>query len=164
MTRSQGPGDGSVAVFAAVVEPMAWGRSTYTVLRVPDSLVDAARAAGTRRVAGTVDEVEVNLALTRNDVIDDHYLYAGASLLRRLGVRPGDVVDCVLAPVDPDEVAVPGEVVAALEGAGLSDRWEALAPPTRRRLLQPVQSARRESTRADRVAVLLDRVRDGGAP
>ncbi len=164
MTRSQRPGDGGVAAFSAVVEPMAWGRSTYRVIRVPDSLVDAARAAGTRRVAGTVDEVEVNLALTRNDVVDDHYLYAGASLLRRLGVRAGDVVDCVLAPVDPDEVAVPGEVVDALEGAGLAGQWEALAPSTRRRLLQPVQSARRESTRADRVAVLLDRVRAGGAP
>ncbi len=163
MTRSQAAGDGRVPGFAGVVEPMAWGRSTYTVIRVPDALVAAARRAGTRRVAGTVDGVEVNLALTRNNVVDDHYVYAGAPLLRRLGVRPGDVVDCVLAPVDPDEVAVPEELAAALEAAGLVDDWEALAPSTRRRLLQPVQSARRASTRAERLSVLLERLRAGSA-
>ena len=55
---------------------MRWGASTYTVIRVPDALVDAARAVGTRRVAGALDEVEVNLALTRAPVLPDAFLWA----------------------------------------------------------------------------------------
>jgi|GEM_PF-2855577 len=69
--------------FVGVVEPLAWGRSTYTVIRIPTALAAAARDAGTRRIGGTMDDVRVNLAVTRAPVIDDPFVWAGRSLLRR---------------------------------------------------------------------------------
>ena len=103
----------------------------------------------------------MNLALTRNNVVDDHYVYAGAPLLRRLGVRPGDAVDRARARWTPTRPRTE-EPLAALEAAGRVGRLRP-SPSTRRRLLQPVQSARRASTRAERLSVLLERLRAGSA-
>ncbi|WP_370290805.1 YdeI/OmpD-associated family protein [Nocardioides sp.] len=141
--------------FSAALEPLEWGRATYTILRVPPELVAAAGAEGTRRVAGTIEDVEVNLALTKADVTEGVFLWAGASLQRRLGARPGDVVECRLAPVDPDVVLVPDDVRAALDDAGRSEAFEALRPSQRRQLLVPVDDAARPDTRARRIAALV---------
>lgn len=149
--------------FEATVEAMAWGRSTYTVVRVPEALVVAVREAGTRRVAGTVEDVPVNLALQHVADLGEPFLYAGAALLRRARVEVGEPVRCVLAPVDPDEVLVPPDVEDALRRAGLLGLWSSTRPAVRRRLLQPVEAARREQTRAARVESLLDAVvQEGG--
>ena len=45
------------------VEPMVWGASTYTVIRMPEGLVEAARAAGTRRVGGERFDLSDEVAL-----------------------------------------------------------------------------------------------------
>ena len=145
--------------FDAVLEPLVWGSSTYVVVRLPGALVDAAATAGTRRVAGTVDGVEVNLAITRADVIDDPFLWAGAGLRRRLGSVAGDVVTCRLTPVDPDHVPVPPDVRAALEQAGVQAAFEALRPAERRQRLVPVEDAVRLATRERRVADLVASLR-----
>lgn len=144
--------------FEATVEAVRWGRSTYTLLRVPAALVDAAAGAGTRRVAGTVEDVPVNLALQHVTDLGDPFVYAGAALLRRARAEVGEPVRCVLAPADPDEVPVPPDVEEALRRAGLLATWESRRPAVRRRLLQPVESAVREQTRATRVEQLLDAV------
>lgn len=141
--------------FDAVVETVVWGRSTYTLLRLEDRLADAARAWGTRRVEGTVDGVEVNLGVNRADVLPDAFAYAGRPLLARLGVRPGELVECRLRPADPDVVPVPEDVATALADAGLDDAFEAVPAPRRRRLLQPVEDAVRPATRAARIEALL---------
>lgn len=153
MTESALLGDSHA--FDAVLEPLVWGRSTYVVLRLPAAVVEAAAAAGTRRVAGTVDGVEVNLAVTRADVLDEPFLWAGAGLRRRLGAAPGDVVACRLAPVDPDHVPVPPDVREAVEAAGLGPAFDALRPAEQRRRLVPVEDAVRPDTRARRVADLV---------
>lgn len=145
-----------VVVFTGVVEPVVWGDRTYTVLRVPDELAEAARAAGTHRVGGTVEDVEVDLALTRAPVVDGAFLWAGSSLLRRLGVAAGDPVEARLRPVDPDHVPVPEDLADALAAAGRRDAWDALTPGRRRGLLQPLATARTEATRARRVAALVE--------
>lgn len=137
------------------IEPMVWGRSRYTVLRVPDALVAAAAAAGTRRVAGELDGVPVNLALTTAPVIADTFVWTGSSLLRRMRLEPGDPVSGWLAPVDPDEVPVAPDLADALDAAGLRDAWDELPPATRRRRLVPVDSAATTATRARRIDALL---------
>ncbi len=144
--------------FDAVVEPLEWGRSRYTIIRVPEALVDDARVEGTRRVAGTIDGVAVNLGLAGAPHVEGSFVWAGASLLHRLGAAAGEPVRCVLGPVDPDVVPVPPDVAAALADADLAGRWESLSAATRRRLLVPVESARREETRARRVAALTTQV------
>lgn len=142
----------------ALVESLPWGRNVYTVLRVPEDLADAARAAGTRRVEGTVEDVEVNLGVNRADVLPDSFFYAGAGLLRRLGARPGDVVRCRLRPADPDVVPLADDVRRALVESGRLDAFESRRPAERRRLLAPVEDAVRPETRERRLRALLDLV------
>lgn len=97
----------------------------------------------------------VNLGVNRADVLPDAFAYAGRPLLARLGVRPGDLVECRLRPADPDVVPVPEDVASALADAGLADAFEAVPAPRRRRLLQPVEDAVRPATRAARIEALL---------
>lgn len=141
--------------FRSHVEVVQWGRTAYTVIRVPEDLAALARERGTRRVAGSIDGVAVNAALNRAPVVEGPFLYAGKSLLRRMELEPGEQVDCALSPVDPDIVALPDDVRVALERAGSHDAWEALRPSARRRLLQPVEAARRPDTRARRIDELV---------
>lgn len=141
--------------FDAPVEPLVWGRSTYTIIRADAQLADAARSAGSRRVGGWIDEVEVNVGLNRADVLEEAYLYCGPALQRRLGVRVGDAVRLRLRPVDPDLVPIPGDVAAALDQGGVTDAFLAKRPAERRRLLMPVEDAAREETRRRRVEALV---------
>lgn len=76
------------------VDTVQRGRSRYTVIRVPEELAAAARAAGTRRVAGVIDDVAVNAAINRAPVVDGPFLWAGATLLRRPRAEPGEPARC----------------------------------------------------------------------
>lgn len=111
------------------IEPMTWGSSTYTVIRIPDALVASARTAGTRRVGGELDGVAVNLALTKAPVMDSTFVWAGSSLLRRMRLEVGEPVHGSLAPVDPDYVLVPADLADAILQNGQSDAWDSLPPP-----------------------------------
>lgn len=150
--------------FEAVLEPLTWGRATYTILRVPAALVDAAATWPTRRVAGTIEDAPVNLALNRADgaLLAAPFVYAGASLQRRIGLRPGDVAAVALRPVDPDLVPLPRDLRAALLDADLLTAFEARRPAERRRLLVPIEDAAREDTRARRITALVRQVGSGG--
>lgn len=150
------PALGSSHPVNGFIEPLEWGRSRYTVIRMPDELVDAARAVGTRRVAGELEGIGVNLALTRAPVFDGTFVWAGSSLLRRLRLEVGDPVTGQLAPVDPDDVPVPPDLADALTTGGLRDAWDSLPPAARRRRLVPVDAAATAATRARRIQVLLD--------
>ena len=126
--------------FQAVAERLEWGRSVYTILKVPNRLARAAASESTRRVEGTINGVSVNVGLNRADVITDAFIYVGKPMLRRLEAAAGDVVDCVLAPADPDHVPVPDDVATALDDAGRFDAFERLPAPQRRQLLVPVEA------------------------
>lgn len=140
----------------AFIEPMEWGTSRYTVIRMPAALVDDARARGTRRVEGELEGIEVNLALTRAPVFDGTFVWAGASMLRRVRLEAGDPVTGHLAPVDPDHVPVPPDLADSLAAVGLRDTWDSLPPTTRRRLLVPVDAAASSATRSRRIQAILD--------
>lgn len=141
--------------FDALVEVIPWGRSVYTVIRLDRALEEAARAAGTRRVEGTIDDVPVNVGVNRADVLPDAFMYAGKGLLRRLGARPGDLVDCRLRPADPDDVPLADDVHRALADAGRLEAFERRSPAQRRRLLQPIEDAVKVETRQQRTAAMV---------
>ncbi|KAB7743968.1 hypothetical protein GA707_10890 [Nostocoides sp. F2B08] len=147
--------------FPSVLEPFAWGGSTYVILRVPAGLYSEALALGTRRAAGTLNDQRVNVGLTRVSSLPDPYVYVGPGLRRRIEADPGDVVDCVLAPADPDLVELPADVESALAAAGATDRWELLRPAVRRQRLAAIESAKRPITRERRVAALVSEVLAG---
>jgi hypothetical protein len=142
--------------FDAVLAPLEWGRSVYTVVVLPEALVAEARAAGTHRFDGWVDDVAINVGIARADVMPDAFFYAGKPLQRRLGLRPGDAVRCRLRPVDPDVVPIPSDVAAELSAApGAEAAFAALPAPQRRQLLVPVESAATAPTRARRIQELV---------
>lgn len=140
--------------FEAQIEPMAWGRSTYTILRLPPEVATALHPA--RRVTGEIAEHPVNLALTRAPVIEDVFLWTGKTLLDRIGTRPGDWVEVRLRPAPDDGVDLDADVEAALREAELLDRWESLTPGRRRGLLYQISTAKTQPTRAKRIAKLLE--------
>ena len=152
----QWPALGPAHLVHGFIEPMHWGTSTYTVIRVPEALVDAAKSLGTRRVAGELEGVGVNLALTRAPVFTGTFVWAGASLLRRMRLEVGDPVTGHLAPVDPDEVPVPPDLADSLEVAGRRPAWDALPPAARRGRLVPVDAAGTPATRARRIQAIVD--------
>lgn len=133
------------------LEPIVWGAARYVVIRIPTSLEEAARACGTRRVAGVLDDVDVNLAINRAPVVDQPFLWAGASLQRRLRLEAGDPVSGSLAPVDPSVVPLPDDVAAALADPAVRAAWEQLTPSVRRQRLARIESAVQAASRARRV-------------
>ena len=161
-----GNGDGmrwepAVHAFESVLEPFAWGGSTYVILRVPAGLYSEARGLGTRRAAGTLNDQRVNVGLTRVSLLPDPYVYVGPGLRDRIEAEMGDVVDGVLSPADPDLVELPDDVGSALDAAGATDRWGILRPAVRRQRLAVIESAKRPSTRERRVAALVAEVLGG---
>lgn len=145
--------------FTSRVETVVWGRNRYTVIVVPEELAADARRAGTRRVAGTIDGVRVNVAVNRAPVIDGPFLWAGAALLHRVEAEAGEPVECVLAPVDPDVVELPDDVERELKQADAYDAWEALSAAARRRHLHAVETAKKPETRARRITGLVATLR-----
>lgn len=141
--------------FSGAIEPMEWGRSVYTVLRIPPEVAAPLHAIGARRVEGEINDFPVNLALTKAPAIDGPFLYTGKSLLRRIGITPGEEVEVRLRKAPADVVETPDDVAFALRTAELSDTWAALTPGKQRGLLHQVTSAKRAETRAKRIVKLL---------
>ena len=141
--------------FEGRIEPLVWGDTTYTILRLPADISDPLEAAGAKRVEGEINDHPVNLALTRAPPVDGVFLWAGQSLLDRLGVQPGEGLDVRLRPADPDVVEVPEDVAAAIRASGRQAAWDALTPGKRRGLLYQVSTAKTAPTRAKRIAALV---------
>ena len=139
--------------FEAVVEPVVWGRSTYTVLRLPDEMVTA--LGPTRRVEGEMAEHPINLALTRAPVVEGVFLWAGQSLMDRIGIRPGERLEVRLRPAPDDAVDLPDDVAAAFRLQGAWDQWQALTPGKQRGLLYQIGTAKTAATRDKRIANLV---------
>jgi Bacteriocin-protection, YdeI or OmpD-Associated/Domain of unknown function (DUF1905) len=138
--------------FEGRVEPMVWGTATYTILRLPDDVVMTLGA--TKRVEGEINDHPVNLALTTSPMLDGVFLWAGQSLLDRVGITPGERVEVRLRPAPDDRVDVPDDVTHALRG--VMETWNALTPGKRRGLLYQIDTAKTAPTRTKRIAKLVE--------
>lgn len=138
--------------FEGVVEPLVWGRATYTILRLPDDVAAALLAAGAARVEGEIAEHPVNLGLSRAPVVEGLFLWAGQSLLDRTGITPGERVEVRLRPAASDAVDTPEDLAAALRRADRTAAWEALTPGKRRGLIYRISTAKTSATRDKRIA------------
>ncbi|MGL4236533.1 YdeI/OmpD-associated family protein [Tabrizicola sp.] len=143
--------------FQGRIQPITWGRSTYTIISLPEAAVAA--LGGTRRVEGEIAEHPVNLALSRAAVIEGVFLWTGSSLLERIGIAPGDLVEVRLRPAPDDRVDLDPDFEAALHTAGVSAAWEGLTPGKRRGLLYQIATAKTEPTRRKRIAKLVEDLR-----
>lgn len=142
--------------FEGRIEPLDWGKATYTILRLPPEVDAALKAERAKRVEGEIGEHPVNLAITRAPVLDGAFLWTGQSFLNAAGLDPGDMVEVRLRKADPDHVETPDDVMAALRTAGKSQDWAALTAGKQRGMLYQVTSAKRAETRAKRIAKLID--------
>ncbi len=139
--------------FTARVEPLVWGKSTYTILRLPPDVARALHPA--RRVEGEVNDHPVNLALTRAPVVEGVFLWAGQSLLDRVGITLGEPVEVRLRPAPDDRVDTPDDIAAALRAGGAFAAWDALTPGKRRGLIYQISTAKTDATRSKRIAALI---------
>lgn len=140
--------------FEGRIEPMEWGRATYTILPVPDPVVAALGA--TRRVELEINDQPANLALTRAPAFPGVFLWTGASLLARLGVSPGTLLDVRLRPAPDDAIDLDPDIEAALMAAGVWAQWEALTAGKKRGLLYQIATAKTGPTRQKRIARLAE--------
>jgi hypothetical protein len=85
--------------------------------------------------------------------------------LAEMGLRAGDHVDLLVElDEEPREVEVPAELAAALEGDPVAAAaFEELSYSHRREYARWVAEAKRDSTRTDRAAKSVDRLRRGVA-
>lgn len=143
--------------FEGVVEPVEWGRATYTILCLPDEAVAALGAA--KRVEGEIDEHWVNLALSRAPVVEGVFLWAGASLLERTGIVPGEPLEVRLRPAPDDQVDTPEDVALALRAADMTAVWDGLTAGKRRGMLYQIGTAKTAPTRAKRIDAMIQSLR-----
>jgi hypothetical protein len=149
--------------FEGVIEPILWGETTYTILRLPADVAVALEAAGAKRVEGEFSDHPVNLALTRAAPVGDFaFLWTGKSLLEATGLEPGEPFEVRLRPAPDDAVDTPDDVAQALRRADVTPAWEALTPGKRRGLLYKIATAKTQATRDKRIAALVAEL--GGAP
>lgn len=139
--------------FEARIEPLTWGRATYTILRLPDNVVTALGKC--RRVEGEIADHPVNFALTRAPVVEGVFLWAGSSLLDRIGITSGELIDIRLRPAPDDRVDLDPDIEAAIRASGRLAQWEALTPGKRRGLLYQIATAKTDPTRSKRIAKLI---------
>jgi antitoxin component of MazEF toxin-antitoxin module len=147
--------------FTGRVETLEWGKSTYTIVRLPDDVAERLAAEGAKRVEGEINEFPVNLAPTRAPVLAETFLWTGRSVLDRIGLAPGDEVEVRLRKAPDDEVETPDDVAAALRAADATHLWEALTPGKRRGLIYQIGTARTQATRDKRIVKLIADI--GGA-
>jgi hypothetical protein len=147
--------------FTGRIETLEWGKATYTILRLPADVAARLASEGARRVEGEINEFPVNLAPARAPVLEETFLWAGKSLLARIGLEPGDEVEVRLRKAPDDEVETPEDVAAALRAAGATQLWEALTPGKRRGLLYQIGTSKSQATRDRRIAKLMGDI--GGA-
>jgi Bacteriocin-protection, YdeI or OmpD-Associated len=134
--------------FEGRVEPLTWGRSTYTILRLPEAALQA--LGKTRRVEGEIADHPVNLALSRAPVVEGVFLWTGQSLLDRIGIEPGEPVEVDAVVRGGAEADLDPDIEAALIAGG------ALTPGKRRGLLYQIATAKTEPTRQKRITRLLE--------
>lgn len=146
--------------FEGCIEPLEWGKSIYTILRIPSDIAAQLDAQGAKRVEGEINDHPVNLALTKAPVVDGLFLWAGKTLLRKVGVEPGERLFVRLRKADPNEVDVPTDVLNAIRSGEVTAQWNALTPGKQRSFLYPISTAKRAETRAKRLNALVNELRD----
>jgi Bacteriocin-protection, YdeI or OmpD-Associated len=122
----------------------------------------SARLADSRakRIEGSINDIEINLALVRAPIVEGRFLWAGDSLMRRLGVTPGEPLSVKVRPADPDVVVIPEDIRMTIDDAGVGDAWRSLSAGRQRSELYRIESARTPATRQRRIAELVERLVD----
>lgn len=132
------------------------GVGTWHYLKIPFDTVAAFGHKGQIRVRGTLGGVPFRSTLLP-DGITGHYLVVGKELRDEARVSVGDQVELTLELDDaPREVELHPELADALEGNEAAQQaFSALSYSRRKELNKQVVDAKRDETRAKRIAAIL---------
>ncbi len=132
----------------------------FHAVPVPDDATTAWKAAGVRRLEGTLNGHAVNRGL-QNHADGDAFIVIGQDTLKAFGLAEGSEVRLSLKPdPKPDVFELPEELVLALEQDDEARaRWETFTPGKRRSLAHYVISAKQEATRIRRAVELAEKIR-----
>ena len=155
------PADLTIHEFAAQVtfDPDVADGYMKHYVPIPAEVAAAMENTAASRVNGRLDGHRFQRALHRRDD-GSLCLKFGQSWLRDAGIEAGVDVDVVLSAVtDPNQVDIPDELAAALEGnPEAAHAWETLTPGRRRSLVYGIERARRPETKARRAQAVVDEV------
>lgn len=148
----------SLTLTAATLEP----RGPAGAFLLTDDQV-AALGAGKKAFPVTLTVNGVTLPLRLARMGGENLVGLAKAARQQAGVELGEAYDIhLVAETAERTVEVPDDLAAALAAdPQAQDRFTALAPSHRKEYVRWVTEAKKEATRADRVARTVERVRDG---
>ena len=141
--------------FEGQIVPMQWGKSTFTILPIPEDVNGALTEQNAKRVEIEINDTPLNLALTKAPVLDQTVVYTGKEVLKTLEVAPGELFDVRVRKADPNLVDEPADLVAALLQQEALSLWDGLTPGRKRGFLHHINAAKRPTTRSIRIDKLI---------
>ncbi|RKN86974.1 YdeI/OmpD-associated family protein [Paenibacillus ginsengarvi] len=145
---------------AALVRPA--GSGTWTYVPIPFSVEQTFGTRGQFKVAGTVNGCPIRGSLMpRGD--GTHYLVVNKNIRDSAGVTEGDMVQVTIGP-DTEErtIDVPGDFLALLQADAEADQaFAKLSYSHRKEYVDWIVSAKKEETRANRIAKAVEMLKLG---
>jgi hypothetical protein len=138
-------------------------RKTATGLPVPESVLDELGAGRRPAVVVTIDG-GYTYRSTVGAMNGQFLIPLSAEHRTASGIAAGDTVEIALE-VDtlPRELAVPDDLAAAFEGAGVRTAFDTLSHSRKRALVDPVVQAKAPETRQRRIDKAVETLRDATA-
>ena len=153
---------GQVKRFVGVLQPVPHG-GLFVV--VPAKVAMAAKVAHGARVRGTVNGVPYRSSLMKYSGV--FHLGVHKATVAGAGVAGGDRVRVTIELDDRPlpTAAVPNDLALALSrNPKASTSWERLAPAVRRGFVKDVLDAKKDETRARRIARIVQTLHEGVPP
>lgn len=131
------------------------------VVRLPQSASDGLPSRGMVMVEGTIGG-QAFFAPAEPDGRGGHFIAPGDSLLEKVGGMPGQALSFDIHPqsgwAEPD---MPGDIMGAIQTAGLTEFWQGLTVKARWEWLRWIRATNNPATRAKRVGVAVSKMRNG---
>ncbi|MBB5353023.1 hypothetical protein HNR46_003276 [Haloferula luteola] len=145
--------------FTSRVEPTGLGQN-YLGMAIPEGIGEAWKAAGVRRLTGTVNGFPVNRGLQWSRECGPCLVF-GRQLLAACGLVPGQAAELLLQPdPEPSRIDLPEAFQIVLEqDEEARARWDTFTPGFQRSLVHHVASAKREDTQIRRAVELAEKIR-----
>jgi hypothetical protein len=126
----------------------------FTFIAIPFSPRDAWGAKPRYHVTGSINGIPVRGCL--GALKRDYFLRLGAAWLRDCAIAPGEMVQVRLMPEGPQDENMAADVTKALSGNKQAKTFfEGLPTFYRKNFIRWIESAKREETRAKRIAEMM---------
>jgi hypothetical protein len=134
------------------------GKGGWTYVALPEVAPDKHAPFGWIKVKGTIDDYELSncrLMPLGNGVL---FLPVKAAIRKQIGKRQGDRVSLVLV-ADDNPIAIPEELLQCLQDYPAEhDIFLSYSEGAQKAFIDWIYSAKTESTKADRIAKMLDKL------